>query len=100
IQLLLRFGADPNKRCHGGKTALHHATMDEVYEVAKLLTENGAQLDAKDEVRGSPLHHCIQSSSLQVANLLLQHGTQLRVADNGGVTALELVIRTEDINML
>ncbi|POM62342.1 hypothetical protein PHPALM_28516 [Phytophthora palmivora] len=100
IELFLRFHADVNKRCHRGKTALHHATTDETYEVAKLLISNGASIDAQDEEGKTPLIHCIQSTSLLVADFLLQHGASVHIPDKDGVTPLQLVIRNHDVNMM
>ncbi|KAI9994546.1 hypothetical protein PInf_011269 [Phytophthora infestans] len=48
IQLFLRFNANVDKQCQRGKTALHHATTDDAYEVARLLLSSGASVDAQD----------------------------------------------------
>ncbi|KAG7379453.1 hypothetical protein PHYPSEUDO_008558 [Phytophthora pseudosyringae] len=100
IQLFLRHNGDVDTPCHHGKTALHHATTDETYEVARLLISNGATIDVQDEEGKSPLYHCIHSTSLLVADLLLQHGANIHLPGNDGVTPLQLVIRTHDVGML
>ncbi|KAF4043218.1 Ankyrin repeat [Phytophthora infestans] len=51
IQLFLRFNANVDKQCQRGKTALHHATTDDAYEVARLLLSSGASVDAQDGIR-------------------------------------------------
>ncbi|KAG6946855.1 hypothetical protein JG687_00016491 [Phytophthora cactorum] len=50
IQLFLDFNANVDKKCQRGKTALHHATTDDTYEVARLLLSSGASVDAQDEI--------------------------------------------------
>ncbi|ETM44212.1 hypothetical protein L914_10532 [Phytophthora nicotianae] len=100
IQLFLRFNANVDKKCHRGKTALHHATTDDTYEVASLLLSSGASVDARDGEGMSALHHCIQPPSYLVADLLLQHGANVHLPAHDGVTSLQLIIRSHDINML
>ncbi|KAL4159338.1 hypothetical protein PRNP1_005098 [Phytophthora ramorum] len=100
IQLFFRFNADVDKQCRRGKTALHQATTDDTYEVAKLLISKGANIDIQDEEGKSPLYDCIQSASMLVADLLLQHGAQIHLPDSDGVTPLQLVVRTHDVPML
>ncbi|KAG3069489.1 hypothetical protein PI124_g21500 [Phytophthora idaei] len=100
IQLFIDFNANVDKKCQRGKTALHHATTDDTYEVARLLLSSGASVDAQDEEGMSPLHHCIQPTSLLVADLLLQHGANVHLPANDGVTPLQLVIRGHDVNVL
>ncbi|CEG39710.1 Ankyrin [Plasmopara halstedii] len=100
LELYLRFNANINKRCQRGKSALHYATTDDTFEVAKLLVCNGAIVDLQDEEGKSPLHHCIQAPSLMVANLLLQHGANVHLPDIDDITPLQRILRVNDINML
>jgi ankyrin repeat protein len=54
VRLLLRYGADVNARGDLGETPLHYAVRDgcpgpEAHEIARLLVDAGADIEAKDE---------------------------------------------------
>lgn len=54
--LLLNYGAVINRRDLRSKTALHEAAYYNSLECAKLLVQNGADIEAKDEDGRTPLH--------------------------------------------
>ncbi|GMF45709.1 unnamed protein product [Phytophthora fragariaefolia] len=64
-----------------GKSALHRATSDDVYDVAKLLLDSGANIDARDE-------------------LLLSRGADIDVKDSDGKSPLTLVLQQSNLNVL
>uniref|UniRef100_H3H1X7 Uncharacterized protein n=1 Tax=Phytophthora ramorum TaxID=164328 RepID=H3H1X7_PHYRM len=89
IGLLLQFGADVNARSQDGKVALHYATSNDAYEVAKVLLDAGASVDAQDEEGG-----------LLVSELLLSRGATIDSEDTSGTTALVLVVQRANLNVL
>ncbi|KAL4159325.1 hypothetical protein PRNP1_005087 [Phytophthora ramorum] len=100
IGLLLQFGADVNARSQDGKVALHYATSNDAYEVAKFLLDAGASVDAQDENGKTPLHYCVQEGGLLVSELLLSRGATIDSEDKSGTTALVLVVQRANLNVL
>ncbi|KAK1928514.1 E3 ubiquitin-protein ligase mib1 [Phytophthora citrophthora] len=100
VELLVRFGADVNKRNQEGYSALHYAGNGDILDVAKYLVDAGADMDAQDVKGKTPLHHCICEENLVVANLLVSRGAQIDIADDQGLSPLILAIRRCNVNML
>ncbi|KAG3218019.1 hypothetical protein PC129_g11159 [Phytophthora cactorum] len=76
----------------GGKTALHYAICDGLYEVARTLLDAGASIDAQDKGGRSPLYCAVQERSLSVTNLLISYGASIDLQDKNGISPLSLVI--------
>jgi ankyrin repeat protein len=102
VRTLLRLGADPNTQNVDKMTALHHAMLS-LYnrpsgnnEVAKLLLEAGAGLDAQDKWGNTALHLAARYSwdgehwpgMLETVRMLVAAGASLRLADREGDTPL------------
>ncbi|XP_019873671.1 ankyrin repeat domain-containing protein 49 [Aethina tumida] len=71
-------------------TPLHRACSTNQKEVALLLIENGADVDAKTDMGWTPLHSCCHWNSLDCANILLQHGADVNAQSEGGQTPLHV----------
>jgi len=103
VELLLKGGADVDcgNEDIGITTPLMIASRDGNLELAKLLIENKANLDAKDRNDNStPLAFAIQSRHGEIVKLLLQHGADIREFDyvqlaleNGDAGVLDLLIQ-------
>uniref|UniRef100_A0AAV1U4Z4 Ankyrin repeat protein n=1 Tax=Peronospora matthiolae TaxID=2874970 RepID=A0AAV1U4Z4_9STRA len=103
VRLLLLHGAGTEMRDQEGRTALFLATNDELFEIAKLLLENGALMDAQDSTGRSPLHACLRTfpeQSVLVTNLLLSRGAPIDLLDKDGETPLMIVVRRGDTTAL
>jgi hypothetical protein len=61
-------------------------------EIAKLLIEKGARVNAKDIGGSTPLHHCMSqfgnSFSLEIAKMMVAHGADVNSINRFGATAL------------
>tara|TARA_Y100000588_G_scaffold285617_1_gene303368 strand:+ start:492 stop:734 length:243 start_codon:yes stop_codon:yes gene_type:complete len=56
-------------------TPLHHAAWKNSLEVAQLLIEKYAELEAKTKLaRSTPMQRAARQNSLDVARLLIEHG--------------------------
>lgn len=89
---LIRDGVDvnlPNKSDEMGnenETALHAAAWWGRPEMAKILIDAGANVNAVDKDRSTPLHEAVRMGKIRVARLLLERGANLDAKDNKGVT--------------
>ena len=71
----LAAGTDVNvKGGFADGTPLHYAAANGHKEIAELLIEKGADLNAKDEDGGTPLDYAIEFKHTQTADLLRKHG--------------------------
>ncbi|KAL4758262.1 uncharacterized protein BDW70DRAFT_98524 [Aspergillus foveolatus] len=86
-----------------GKTALHKAAVAGCAELVEALLQNGAAVDAVDELGHSALHMCVVSESLEAMEVLLRYGADANLRDGRGHTVLHLVCRygwVEAVDML
>lgn len=73
--LLVRRGANPNDRNISLRTPLHFLARDaDDPELAELLIEHGALVNAEDKYGNTPLDFSIAAGHLEVANVLRKHG--------------------------
>ena len=78
----------------GGKTEI---------EMATLLLDRGADINAKDNKGGNtPLHYAVEYGNIEMATLLLDRGADVDIKNNDGYTPLDTTpLNDSDItNML
>ncbi|MCO6045092.1 ankyrin repeat domain-containing protein [Aeoliella sp. ICT_H6.2] len=87
VKKLLADGADPSKANDGWKnTPLHFAAGAQHLEVAKLLKEKDANLDAKNVFGATPLHYAANEDNLEFAKWLVEQGADINAVDEEGMT--------------
>jgi ankyrin repeat protein len=94
-ELLIDGGADLAAPGQEGRSALHWAAAVGNLEVARLLIDRGAPLDAQvergfSEAGNTALMLAVRSRNLDVAELLLDAGADRTLRNEGGDTALDL----------
>lgn len=98
VRVRLEDGAEVDERGQSGKTSLGIACGMGHVEVAKLLVEYGADLEARDRGRCTPLLHASQcrdrERSLDMVRFLLEAGADLSAADDNGDTAISYAYRS------
>ena len=95
VRSLLRGGKDPNLAQGDGLTALHIAAQAGNLEIARLLLDARAGVDAKTRIGGyTPLHVASEGAHLEVVRALLDGGADPKVTTTTtGVTPLHLAAR-------
>jgi hypothetical protein len=81
LELLLRFGLDPNAHDHTGTSLMHEVQL--MYS-AKLLLQHGANVNIKNELLRTPLFYAIDRPEL--VEFLLEHGADPLTKDKDGFT--------------
>ncbi|KAH9030407.1 ankyrin repeat-containing domain protein [Lactarius pseudohatsudake] len=98
-RVLLDNGACVNAEDSQGQTPLHRMLLtyrvynsEDSFDVAQLLTERGADVNAREKVHGeTPLHLASRLMSLDVAWILLKHGADRNAENNEGKVPFQLV---------
>jgi len=85
VKLLITKGADVNAGPH---PALHSAAQRGRSDIAELLIQKGASVNAKDKRGYPPLYYAISNKHLDTAKLLIAHGADVNTKDKQGLTAL------------
>jgi uncharacterized protein len=70
-----------------GMTLLHRAAAKNRFEVARLLVEKGANVNANAGDMGTPLHEAASSGSMLVADFLLSRAADVNAVCSTGVNA-------------
>ena len=72
--------------------ALEEVTREKLMmEIVTLLLKHGANVNAKDDLEGTPLHYAIYDTPISVIEVLLANGADLSIADEYGGTLLHEV---------
>ena len=83
-----------------GRNALHIAAYHGFLECAKILVENGADINALDFGQNTPLHIACSRKSVELVYLLVEQGCAIDIANFKGVTPLHFAAREKDIKIL
>ena len=79
-----------NTQDKDGKTALHHVAYSEQLEIAKLLIENGADINFTNKNIFSPLHQAAWYGHVEIAVFFLGSGAKINNKDSQGRTPLDI----------
>jgi ankyrin repeat protein len=89
VKTLLENGVDINEKGKFDAPALWFASLRDHAEIAKLLLDNGAYVDAKDSQWGAtPFKAAAEMGHLEIARMLLAKGAYPYTKDKNGTTAL------------
>ncbi|MBC7401401.1 MAG: ankyrin repeat domain-containing protein [Mucilaginibacter sp.] len=85
-------GADVNLPSNNGFNVfpLHSAAAGNYTDIARMLVENGAKVNVKQQAGSTPLHSAAQTGNLELLILLLENGAQTDVRMEGGKLPADL----------
>ena len=98
VRLLLRAGVDPDVRNKLKQTALWQVSWQRhqrVVEIANVLIDAGANVDAADTDGWTPLHMAVRHDNRALLESLIRRGANVGARTNRGNTALSLAIIEE-----
>ncbi|KAK2836870.1 hypothetical protein FQN49_006637, partial [Arthroderma sp. PD_2] len=91
--------ADPNRRDHTGRTALHLATMVSTPEVVQCLVEHGARLIARLADGRMALHLAATRGNIEIIRILLNKSEENEAAEEAKKDMLRQEARNTDDEM-
>jgi ankyrin repeat protein len=85
-------GADVNLPSNNGFNVfpLHSAAAGNYTEIARMLIENGAMVNIKQQAGATPLHSAAQNGNLELIILLLESGAEVNARMEGGKLPADL----------
>ncbi|MES2604699.1 MAG: ankyrin repeat domain-containing protein, partial [Pseudomonadota bacterium] len=83
----------------GGMTSLLYAARDGQVEAARLLLDNGADIERREANQITPLLMALLNGQLEMANLLLDYGADVNVDDFYGRSPLFAAIDYRNLDM-
>jgi E3 ubiquitin-protein ligase mind-bomb len=83
-----------------GFTSLHLATLNNHIEVAKVLIQNGANVDSVTENNQTPLHLAVERQNGQIVRLLVEENANVNIPDRYGDTPLHCALRQHTLMQL
>ena len=102
VKTLLSLGVNVNEQGFGGITPLHWAcARADNLTVAKILIQNGANIDAiVTGLKQSPLYFASEYGNVGAVKLLLENGCKTGVRNRKGMTALEISMQKDFVDIL
>jgi ankyrin repeat protein len=85
-------GADVNLPSNNGFNVypLHSATAGNFTQIARMLIENNAQVNVRQQAGVTPLHSAAQNGNINLLILLLEHGADVSIRMEGGKLPADL----------
>jgi uncharacterized protein len=85
-------GADVNMSSNNGFRVypLHSAAAGDYTQIARMLIENNAQVNVKQQAGATALHSAAQNGNIDLLILLLEHGANVNVRMEGGKLPADL----------
>jgi len=90
VKKILNKGVDIDVKDKLGRTPLHYAAIKGYVEVANLLLDNGANINATDRLqKWTPLFYAVFMEQPEMIKLLIERGADKTIKDKDGRTAEE-----------
>lgn len=86
VSVLLKLGADVNKKSFEGETALRFAIEKSDLQTTKLLLKNNVKINEVLDIGDTALHYACRIGDEDMIRMLLDYGADLNVLDGDGET--------------
>ena len=85
-------GADVNQPSNNGFNVypIHSAAAGNYNDIVRMLIENGAEVNVKQQAGSTPLHTAAQTGNLEMLILMLEHGADVNTRMEGGKLPADL----------
>jgi len=97
VRYLLNQGADANKQCKIGDTALIVASYGGYLDIVRELLDRRVEINKTDNKGKSALMWAASRAQMETAQLLVSSGAEVNKQDNSGYTALMYACQNEDV---
>ncbi|WP_426671626.1 ankyrin repeat domain-containing protein [Mucilaginibacter sp. McL0603] len=89
---LILKGADVNQPSNNGFHVfpIHSAAAGNYTDIVRILIENGAQVNVRQQAGATPLHSAAQNGNLELLIMLLENGAETNVRMEGGKMPADL----------
>lgn len=95
-ELLIKYKSDLHQKDNFGDTVLHTATMLQVDdEILLMLTQKGADINARNKEGVTPLLIAIQSGDVEMIKLLTSCGANIHTKDTHGNSPLSIALSSD-----
>ena len=82
VEILLKAGADPNRKLLNGFAPLHYAASEGNYPIAKALLAGGADSNVRNLDGETPLIFAAREGENDMTALLIENGADVNLTDN------------------
>ena len=90
VELLLKYGADPDKQNKRGYTPLIYSTIENGIDIVRILISAGASLDLKTTPKHyTALMYAASQHRYKILNLLIESNANWSILDNRGKSFLD-----------
>ena len=102
MEVLLRGGANVNKRDKRDWTALHFAVQEDDLIATKMLVEAGAEVNAQDDYGNNVVLRSVSAfrGNGEVIQFLKAHGADVDLQNKSGISALDSAKQISNYNIL
>lgn len=100
IEILLKYGANPNLALSDGITCLHEAAMTDQVNTIQILIQHGALIDRQQKDGWTSLLSAVRADSLKAVMTLLELGANPNIPTGTGRTALHQAASKDQVHMV
>jgi ankyrin repeat protein len=96
MEFLIKKGANLNAQTVDGYTPLQITAYNGYYRLSKILIENGADINIKNNDKSTALHQLLKSKNIEDNHikLLIEKGADVNVKDKYNITPIHLTVGT------